>query len=129
MMPAVLLWAAAIAASAPATIEAEGARFEASSDVFADAPACRVRLEAEATKARAARFDAVRGPYELAEGDVRVHMVRAEGTGHRIWEHRCLGKDLSARSWNHSMEAAEEAFTVESAARTAEWLKKDAPKQ
>jgi hypothetical protein len=58
-----------------------------------------------------------------------VHMVRAEGSGHRIWEHRCLGKDLSSRSWNHSMEAAEEAFTVESAALKAEWLNKDSPKQ
>ena len=129
MMLGILLSAAVIVPAAPAAVEAEEARFEASSDVFADAAACRVRLDAEVTKAKAARFDAVRGPYEIAEGDVRVHMVRAEGTGHRIWEHRCLGKDLSSRSWNHSMEAAEEAFTVESAARTAEWLKKDAPKQ
>ncbi|HEX8214477.1 MAG TPA: hypothetical protein VF582_03280 [Allosphingosinicella sp.] len=114
---------------APAVAQDQEAPFEAGKDVFADAAACRVRLEAEAAKARTARYDAVRGPYEIADRDLRVHMVRAEGTGHRIWEHRCLGKDLSSRTWNHSMEAAEEAFTVESAVRSAEWLKKDAPEQ
>jgi len=114
---------------APAAAEQEEAPFEASSDVFADAAACRGRLESEAAKAQAARYDAVRGPYAIEDGDVRVHMVRAEGTGHRIWEHRCLGKDLSSRTWNHSMEAAEEAFTVESAVRSAEWLKKEPGKQ
>jgi hypothetical protein len=120
---------ALLLAAAPAeAIEGEEP-FSASADLFADAPACRVRLQAEAAKAQAARYDAVRGPYEIAEGDVRVHMVRAEGVGHRIWEHRCLGKELSSRTWNHSMETAEEAFTVESAVRSAEWLKKDAPKQ
>ena len=124
-----MLGAILVLVMAPAAAPDEEARFEASSEVFADAAACRGRLEAETAKAQAGRYDAVRGPYEIAEGDVRVHLVKAEGTGHRIWEHRCLGKELSSRSWNHSMEAAEEAFTVESAARTAEWLKKDAPKQ
>jgi hypothetical protein len=124
-----MLVAALLLAAAPATAAGGEAPFNASTDVFADAAACRVRLDAEVTKAQAARFDAVRGPYEIAEGDVRVHMVKAEGTGHRIWEHRCLGKELGSRSWNHSMEAAEEAFTAESAVRSAEWLKKDAPKQ
>lgn len=122
-----LLSALLLMASVPAA--AEEAAFEPSALVFADAAACRAHLESEAAKAGAANYDAVRGPYSIAEGDVRVHMVRAEGSGHRIWEHRCAGKDLSSRTWNHSMEAAEEAFTVESVARRAEWLKKDAPKQ
>jgi len=115
--------------AAPGTAGYGEVQFVASADVFADASACRVRLEAEAGKAQAQRYDAVRGPYEIAEGDLRVHMVRAEGSGHRIWEHRCLGKDLSSRTWNHSMEAADEEFTLESAAAKAEWLKKDASKQ
>ena len=124
-----MLGAILLLAMAPAAAEDQEARFEASQDVFGDAAACRVRLQAEAAQAQAASYDAVRGPYEIVDGDVRVHMVRAEGAGHRIWEHRCLGKDLSSRSWNHSMEAAEEAFTVESAALKAEWLNKDSPKQ
>ena len=128
MLGAILLSALSLAA-APAEADVGETPFSASSDLFADAAACRVRLQAEVKKAQAERYDAVRGPYEIGEGDVRVHMVRAEGAGHRIWEHRCVGKELSSRSWDHSMEGSEEAFTVESAARTAEWLKKDAPKQ
>ena len=123
MLGAILL--SALSLAAPTEADVGETPFSASSDVFADAAACHVRLQAEATKAQVEGYDAVRGPYEIGEGDVRVHMVRAEGAGHRIWEHRCVGKDLSSRNWNHSMEAAEEAFTVESAARTAEWLKKD----
>ena len=116
-------------APAPAAAKDGETPFTASDQTFTDAGACRVWLRAEAAKAQSERYDAVRGPYEIAEGDVRMHMVRAEGTGHRIWEHRCIGKELSSRSWEHSMETAEEDFTVESAARTAEWLKKDVPKQ
>ncbi len=129
MILGIVLSAAVMVLSAPAAVQADEARFEASSDLFADAAACRIRLDAEVKKAQAARYDAVRGPYEIAEGDVRVHMVRAEGTGHRIWEHRCLDKALSSRTWRHSMEAEEEAFTVESAVQTAEWLKKPVPEQ
>ena len=62
----------------------------------------------------------------LVAGDVRIHFVRAEGAGHRIDEQRCLGERLSGRSWTHSMEPDEPEFTVESVARTAEWLKKGA---
>jgi hypothetical protein len=119
------LAAAAVAAGSPA--EAQEARFEPSAERFADAATCRARLEAVVAAARG--YEAVRGPYEIAPGDVRIHMVRAEGPGHRIWEHRCLGAALSARSWQHSIEQAEEPFTVDSAARKAEWLKKDGPEQ
>jgi hypothetical protein len=115
-------------APAPAPIEEE-AKFVASAEVFADAAACRGHLERTVSGSTAGGYAAARGPYEVTGGDVRVHLVRAEGAGHRIWEHRCLDKALSSRTWTHSMEGEEEAFTVESAARTAEWLKKDVPKQ
>lgn len=114
-------------ASAPAAADEE-AKFESSPQVFADAASCRGHLERTVAAARPADYAAIRGPYSIADGDIRVHMVKAEGTGHRIWEHRCLDKALSSRTWAHSMEAEEEAFTVESAARTAEWLTKDSSK-
>ena len=93
---------------------------------FADAAACKAFLADRAGEARGSAFDAVEGPYEVAAGDVRIHTVRAEGKGHRIDEQRCLGAALSGRSWRHSLEdeKADEAFTVESAARSAPWLKK-----
>jgi protein involved in polysaccharide export with SLBB domain len=104
------------------------APFEVSTERFADAAACEARLASLAGEARAGDYDAVEGPYRLGPGDIRIHMVRAEGSGHRIDEHRCLGSELSARSWRHSMEAAEaeeEApFTIESVARSAPWLKR-----
>lgn len=115
-----------IAAAAPAPAADEVA-FQPSSEHFADAAACRASLER--TISAAQDYEVVRGPYAITDGDVRIHMVRAEGSGHRIWEHRCVDKVLSSRTWNHSMEAAEEPFTIESAARKAEWLKKEAPKQ
>lgn len=99
--------------------------FEAAPQSFADAAACKAFLAARAGEARGQGFDAVEGPYELAAGDVRIHTVRAEGRGHRIDEQRCLGAALSGRSWSHSLEEEEEPFTVESAARSAAWLKKD----
>ena len=120
--------AAALASAAPAEASRE-IPFEASSEHFADAKACRAHLDHTAFTADAADYEVVRGPYVLTEGDMRVHMVRAEGSGHRIWEHRCLDKQLSSRTWHHAMEAAQDEFTVESAARKAEWLKKDASKQ
>jgi hypothetical protein len=105
-----------------ATADAE-APFEASAERFADAAACKAHLAERAADARGGDFDAVEGPYELAADDVRIHTVHAEGTGHRIDEQRCLGRELSGRSWTHSLEAEEEEFTVESVARTAPWLK------
>lgn len=125
----ILLASALIASAGPALASEEEEKFEPSSETFANAAACHAHLQSTVSTAEKENYAAVRGPYPVAEGDVRVHMVRAEGNGHRIWEHRCLDKALSSRSWNHNMEAAEEAFTVESAARKAEWLKKDASKQ
>ena len=118
-----------ILAAAPALAADDEVKFEPSAEKFADSVTCRTYLQGKASDAKAANYDVVRGPYDLTEGDVRVHMVRAEGSGHRIWEYRCIDKILSARTWHHSMETAEEDFTVESAARKAEWLKKAAPKQ
>ena len=103
---------------------AEETPFEAGAERFADAAACKAHLGGLAADARGGGYEAVEGPYEIAAGDVRIHMVRVEGNGHRIAEHRCLADKLSARSWSHSMEAEEEAFTVESVARSAPWLKK-----
>ena len=103
--------------------------FEAARQSFADAAACQAFLATRAGEARGLGFDAVEGPYDLAAGDVRIHTVRAERNGHRIHEQRCLGAALSGRSWHHSLdegdrEEEEEAFTVESVARSAPWLKK-----
>jgi hypothetical protein len=105
---------------------AEPAEFEPSAEHFTDAAACRVHLEGLVSEARGQDYAVVEGPYDLAEGDVRIHMIRAETNGHRIAEHRCLGTKLSARSWRHGMgkEEAEEPFTIDSVARKAEWLKK-----
>ena len=117
---------AAVAAPDPG---AEPAEFEAAQERFADAAACRTHLSGLVTRARADGFDAAEGPYELTEGDVRAHTVRAEGAGHRIAEYRCEEARLSARSWTHSMAAEEEEFTVESVARRAEWLKQGRSEQ
>ena len=102
---------------------AREAPFEASPERFADAAACHAHLERLVGEARRGGFDAAQGPYALASADVRAHAVRAEGSGHRITEYRCEGARLSGRSWTHSMEPPEEAFTVESVARRADWLK------
>jgi hypothetical protein len=102
--------------------------FEDSARRFADAAACKAHLAAMAADARRQDYDAVEGPYDLAAGDVRIHMVRAEGSGHRIAEHRCLEARLSGRNWRHAM-VEEEEFTVESVARRAPWLKKGAGQQ
>jgi hypothetical protein len=58
-----------------------------------------------------------------------MHTIRAEGTGHRIFEQRCLAEKLSARTWRHAMEPEAAPFTIESVARSAEWLKKPAGEQ
>jgi len=111
MIAALLLLAAA----------AEPPEFEASAQRFADAAGCRAHLGALVDAARIDRFDAAEGPYDMEPGDVRAHTVRAEGSGHRIAEYRCEEALLSARTWTHAMEAAEEEFTVESVARRAGW--------
>ena len=103
--------------------------FEPSAETFPGAAACRAHLESLAGAARAEAYYAVEGPYELAAGDVRIHIVRTEGAGHRITEHRCLAEKLSGRSWVHAMADAEPEFTVDSVARSAPWLNKDGPEQ
>ena len=94
---------------------------------FANAAACRERLVEMAQEARGRGYDAVAGPYDIAPGDVRIHTVAAEGSGHRITEHRCEGAWLSARSWTRSMEPEETPFTIESVARRAPWLQQHRP--
>ena len=98
--------------------------FEPSVESFASAAACRAHLVTVAAAARQERYDAVEGPYEMAAEDVRIHMVRADGAGHRITEQRCVAEKLSGRSWSHAMQDEEPEFTVESVARSAPWLKK-----
>jgi hypothetical protein len=110
------------------TAASEETPFDASRESFADAAACKARLAGLADEARGGRFDAVEGPYEVSPGDTRFHTVRADGSGHRIAEHRCLAEKLSGRSWTHAMAGAEPEWTVESVARNAPWLKKDGAK-
>jgi hypothetical protein len=115
-----MLLALLIAAAVPE--EPDLPAFEPATERFADAGACRAHLLRLVAEARAARFDAAEGPYEMEAGDVRAHTVRAEGSGHRIAEFRCEAERFSTRSWNRSMEAPEEEFTVESVARRAGWF-------
>jgi hypothetical protein len=115
-----------------ATVLAEGDTPFKPERGFADAASCKAFLADRAGEARGEGFDAVEGPYPIAADDVRIHMVRAEGNGHRIDEQRCLGAALSGRSWRHSLEdeeSEEAGFTVESVARSAAWLKKGASQQ
>jgi hypothetical protein len=100
--------------------------FEAAGETFSDAAACKAFLASKADDARRGGYDAVEGPYVIAAGDVRMHTVRAEGSGHRISEQRCLAEKLSGRSWSHDMGPREPEFTIESVARSAPWLKKGA---
>jgi len=120
-----LLLAASAAASASDEVP-----FEPSAESFADAAACKARLASIVTGARKGVHAPAEGPYEIGPGDVRSHWVVASGNGHRITEHRCLGKQLSSRSWTHSMDGSgpEEPETIESIAAKAEWLKKDKPR-
>ena len=95
---------------------------------FADAAACRAHLGAVVADARLRKLDAAEGPYEIATGDVRAHLVLAGGTGHRITEHRCLAEKLDSRTWQHSMGGDDEdedaPETIETMAAKAPWLKK-----
>ena len=96
--------------------------FESSAERFVDAAGCLGFLRHVVDDARGGDFDAAEGPYEIGPSDVRVHTVRAEGLGHRINEYRCLGSELSARSWVERMDTrADGAFSIDSLAR-AEWL-------
>lgn len=93
---------------------------------FADAAACRAHLGTLVADGRLNKLDAAEGPYEIAAGDVRAHLVLAGGSGHRITEHRCLGAKLDSRSWRHSMEGDDEGApeTIETMAAKAPWLTK-----
>ncbi len=113
-----------------AAAAADATPFEPSPRSFTDSGACKAFLAASAGEARGQAYDAVEGPYDVAAGDVRIHTVSAEGKGHRIVEQRCLDSALSGRSWRHSLEGIEkgvdDGFSVESVARSAPWLRKDA---
>jgi hypothetical protein len=119
LSPILLLAAAPLAAS-------EEVPFEPSTSVFADASACKAHIVAALATARASAHVAAEGPYEIAAGDVRAHLVLVAGSGHRITEHRCLAEKLSSRTWRHSMDGSgdEEPATIETMAAKAEWLKK-----
>ena len=109
-------------AAAPAP--AEPPEFEPMAERFADAAGCRAFLVRLVAEARQAGFDAAEGPYGVAPGDVRAHTVRAVGSGHGIAEYRCEDARLAARRWTRAMAGGSaEDFTVESAARSAPWLK------
>lgn len=116
------LAAAHLLAAAPHS-EPEIPDFQASTERFADAAGCSAHMSSLVAAARAAGSAAAEGPYDVEAGDVRAHIVTAEGRGHRIAEYRCLAEQLSARSWTHSIAALqEEEFTIESVARRAPWF-------
>lgn len=100
--------------------------FEPAGETYADAAACKAHLADVVARARSERAEAAEGPYEIAAGDLRAHVVLVAGSGHRITEHRCLAEKASSRTWRHSMEDAEseESETIASMAAKAEWLKK-----
>ncbi len=110
----------------PASAASGEAPFVPSGQAFASAAACRAQLVELVADARRGDHAAIEGPYEVAAGDVRAHLVRISGSGHRITEHRCAGEKLSTRTWRHSIDGAEEeaAETIDSMAAKAEWLKK-----
>ena len=108
--------------SAAAVAAAEPPEFEPSGTAFADPGACLGHLQHLVAGARAGDFDAVEGPYEVAAADMRAHMVRAEGLGHRISEFRCAGAEFSQRSWVERMDRRTDGdFSIESLAQ-AQWL-------
>lgn len=110
-----LLAAAAMAAAEPP-------EFAGSPERFADAGACFGHLQHLVAQARGGDFDAAEGPYAIAASDVRAHMVREEGLGHRISEYRCAGAQLSSRSWVERMDhRGDGPYSIESLAG-AEWL-------
>lgn len=92
--------------------------FAPSQEAFTSAEACRDRLRNITTDARGTTgFEAAEGPYPMGGEDFRAHYVTAEGRGHRVFEFRCLGRDLSARDWPEVLELPEPEFDPESVAR------------
>ena len=109
-------------AAAAAAAGADPPDFDSAAERFNDAGACLVHLEQVVADARGGDFDAVEGPYAIGPSDMRAHTIRAEGLGHRINEYRCVGAELSARSWVHRMDRrADGAYSIESLAG-ADWL-------
>lgn len=83
----------------PAASEKE-AVFAPAGDRFSSAANCSVylsRLVAQLSTDSA--YEAARGPYPVAEGDVRAHAIRAVDGGHQVLEYRCIGPVIEARSW------------------------------
>ncbi len=119
---------AAILLLGTAAALAEEAPFEPGNKAFADAAGCKSHLVTLLSEAKAFSYAAAEGPYEVAAGDVRIHLVAAEGAGPRITEHRCQAEKFSSRSWTHSMAESEEDFTVEKVARSAEWMNQAKPR-
>lgn len=121
MLPAALFFGIAAA-------PAEEVPFEPGGKAFADTAGCKAHLVTLLSEAKAFSYAAAEGPYEVAAGDARIHLVVAEGAGHRITEHRCQLEKFTSRGWTHSMAGSEEEFTVETVARTAEWMKPATPR-
>jgi len=119
---------AAILLLGTAAAPAEETPFEPGNKAFADAAGCKSHLVTLLSEAKAFTYAAAEGPYEVVAGDIRIHLVAAEGAGHRITEHRCLAETFSSRSWTHSMAESEEEFTVEKVARSAEWMNAAKPR-
>ena len=113
-----------ISALALLLLAAPEARFEPVGTTFADDAACRTALTSLVKKASGKGYAVAKGPYVVARGDTRIHLIRAEAKAHAITEYRCVSGALSTRTWRHSMAKADEPFTIESVARNAEWLKK-----
>ena len=109
----------ALAAAAAAT---EPPEFENAPERFGDAAGCLGFLVHVVADARGGDFDAAEGPYEIGPSDMRAHTIRAEGLGHRISEYRCVGAELSARTWVERMDRRTDGpYSIESLAG-AEWL-------
>jgi hypothetical protein len=122
-LPLLLLPLLLAAAAEPRAEPDDLPEFRPAAERFADAAGCRTHLVSLVRGARGQGFDAAEGPYDFEPGDVRAHAVRFEGSGHRIFEYRCLAERLGSRNWTRSMGPPEEEFTVESVARRAPWLK------
>ena len=101
---------------------ADPPEFENAPERFIDARECQGHLQQIVDTARGGDFDVVEGPYALSPSDVRAHMIRADGLGHRVSEYRCEDAQLSARTWIERMDhRADGAFSIESLA-SAQWL-------
>lgn len=100
------------AAPPPLSASGEGeVAFEASAERFGDAAACRAHLARTVAASRS--YVSAKGPYQIAPDDVRAHRVRVVAAGHEIEELRCLGAELSSRTWTHGNGGEVAPFTIE----------------